>query len=598
MRYNEGETWWKTNMPSEPPHIDTNTSWLPQVGDFSRSHRKKVLLIIVGTIVLVCVLSVLVQLAYPSDRALPGTKLLGSFVSFQDSDRIRQALQKLDWQPLTLQLAGKTYKVTPHDAGLTFASSSNVTAVLRYPVAERFIPFSIFSQHKQAVQNHLLIHVNDPSRLQRLAAQLASESNAQPIEGVITVQNGQVVENPPKPGVQFTAEEIADKLQSLPANLPSRIIVTGQAVPPTYDAAAVQIAARQATDLIQPFTITIDTATFVAPAATVGSWLTFTPNQATKSIDIGFDGAAIKSYLIDVAKQIYQVPTRTTVTLLDNREASRKNGSVGHYLDTAAGATSIAAALSQKSSSATLTSNTIASPISYVYTYSATSAGLQALLDNWVKANPGVKWGISIAELGGKDRSASYDAGASFMPASIYKLYVSYTAQTEIAAGTLDPGASTATGQSVATCLDIMIINSDNPCAHAIADMVGWDTVTANAHAAGFTSTNLSADSLSSTPGDTTLFLEKLANGSLMDGTQTAALLSRMEQQIYREGLPAGSSGATVADKVGFYGDYLHDAGIVYYPGNTYVVSVFSYGGSWGQIADLGNTISSYMQTH
>ena len=506
-------------------------------------------------------------------------------------------MSRLDEKQLMLKLGGKSYNVSPNEAGLTFASDNNVAKVLDYPLSRRLIPFSLFFQDKAFIQKDLRVST-DKAKLTAFAAKLAAESNAQPIEGVITVANGQIAEHPPRPGVQFTAASIMTALKSLTGNLPPSITINGQPISPIYTAEAVQATVMQATELIKPFTITIDGSNYIVPAATVGTWLTFTPNSATKAIDIGFDSTAIKSYLGSIAKQAYRSSTTTIVTLLDNQEASRQSGVQGSYLDTTAGTSTIMAALAQKQTAATIALNTIASPIRYVHTYSTTSAGLQALLNDWVAAHGGVTWGISIAELGGKGRGAGYNSTTSFMPASIYKLYVSYTAQSEISDGALDPNTTTSTGQSVATCLDIMIINSDNACALAVADMVGWDTVTANAHAAGFTSTNLSADSISSTAHDTTLFLEKLADGTLMDSTQAAALLSRMEQQIYRQGLPAGSSGATVADKVGFNWDYLHDAGIIYYPSSTYAISVFSDGGSWSQIANLAATVSDYMSTH
>lgn len=584
-------------MVSETNSPAYNTPWFRRVTRWARRHHRKAAAYSLGAVAATCALSVITQLCYPSDRTLPGTKLAGEFLVFRNKAEVQQVLKQLGERPLALKLADKTYQVSLAQAGVSFATDRNVEMVLGYPLDQRFIPFSMFFQHKQTAQKHLQQDV-DEAKLRAFADKLAAESNAQPIEGVVSVQNGEVTAQQPKPGVAFTAQGIMDALQKLPGNVPKQVVISGQAVAPTYDAAAVQNAAAEATSLIKPFTLTINTSSRTVPAATVGSWLSFTPDATTRQIEVGFNTAAIKTYLDAIAPGFYVAPTKSIATLLDNHEVSRQSGKSGTYLDTTAGATAIAGALHDKTATVSLALKPAASPVSYIYTYSATSAGLQALLNNWVGAHGGVKWGIRIAEVGGKNRSAGYNAGTGFMTASIYKLYVSYTAQKQISAGTLDPNTTTSTGQSIATCLDIMIINSDNPCAKAVADMVGWATVTADAHAAGFTSTNLTGTTLVSTPADTALFLQKLANGSLMDSTQSAALVSRMEHQIYRQGLPAGSSGATVADKVGFYGSYLHDAGIVYATGGTYVVSVFSDGGSWSQIANLASTVSSYMKSH
>jgi beta-lactamase class A len=220
---------------------------------------------------------------------------------------------------------------------------------------------------------------------------------------------------------------------------------------------------------------------------------------------------------------------------------------------------------------------------------------LQTVIDSWVKKHGDASWGISIVEIGGRQRQAAYNEGRYFLPESIYKLFVIYSAQRRIAAGTLNPERVTATGQTVAECLDAMIITSDNSCGEAVAGMVGWHAVVAEAHAAGFGATDILSDGyLHTTPKDTTLFMKKLAEGKLLDKAQSSDLLSRMERQVYREGLPA-AGGISVANKPGFNRSYLNDAGIVYFSGGSYAISVFSVGGSWSQIADLAGIVYGFM---
>lgn len=68
-----------------------------------------------------------------------------------------------------------------------------------------------------------------------------------------------------------------------------------------------------------------------------------------------------------------------------------------------------------------------------------------------------------------------------------------------------------------------------------------------------------------------------------------------MKRQIYRSGIPAGSHGAAVADKVGFLDGYLHDAGIVYSPKATYALVIMSSGSSWSNISDLADAVYEFM---
>ena len=63
-------------------------------------------------------------------------------------------------------------------------------------------------------------------------------------------------------------------------------------------------------------------------------------------------------------------------------------------------------------------------------------------------------------------------------------------------------------------------------------------------------------------------------------------LIGAMKRNIYRQGIPSGTS-ATVANKVGFLWNLLHDASIVYSPKGTYVLVILTDGSSWGNIAQL-----------
>jgi beta-lactamase class A len=82
-----------------------------------------------------------------------------------------------------------------------------------------------------------------------------------------------------------------------------------------------------------------------------------------------------------------------------------------------------------------------------------------------------------------------------------------------------------------------------------------------------------------------------LYGGSLINGGDTSALLDKMGRQIYRSGIPAGSAGSTVYDKVGFYGTYWHDAAIVRGAKATYVLVALTTGSSSGPIKELAQEI-------
>lgn len=139
-----------------------------------------------------------------------------------------------------------------------------------------------------------------------------------------------------------------------------------------------------------------------------------------------------------------------------------------------------------------------------------------------------------------------------------------------------------------------MIKISDNTCAQAILDLVGWAETDKVIQAAGFTSTSLNNSAggyMSTTANDVAALFRALYNQTLINSTHTDYLFSLMKQQIYRSGIPAGSPDSTVVDKVGFLEGWNHDAAIVYAPNTTYVLVIMTTNSSFSQIKELANQI-------
>jgi len=141
-----------------------------------------------------------------------------------------------------------------------------------------------------------------------------------------------------------------------------------------------------------------------------------------------------------------------------------------------------------------------------------------------------------------------------------------------------------------------MIVYSDNACAEAMAEKIGWSTVSEEAHLIGCSNTNLSSSDgyARTTAADLALFLAQLQTGQLLTQQSSRDLLiNAMKNQVYRNGIPAGLSGVEVADKVGFINDVLNDVAIVYSASGPYVLTIMTSGGSWSSIADLASQIEA-----
>jgi len=274
---------------------------------------------------------------------------------------------------------------------------------------------------------------------------------------------------------------------------------------------------------------------------------------------------------------------------MDGVETSRAEGAEGRGLNF----TTTADALKRQllDGDGTARGDIISLPPRVVYqrSYSATRAGLQALLNDIV-ADKG-DYGISVRMLDGT--ATSSNGGKRYHPASTYKMYVAYSLLKRTASGEIKWDDAATGGKNISQCFDLMIINSDNTCAEWLGDKIGWSNINNEVHAIGLSNTSTIRGGMYSTADDETLFLMKLQNGSILNTAERDRLLDVMKRQVYRSGIPAGV-GVTVADKVGFLDGDLHDAAIVYGK-QTYMLTIMSSGSSWAQIADAARQINAQL---
>lgn len=269
----------------------------------------------------------------------------------------------------------------------------------------------------------------------------------------------------------------------------------------------------------------------------------------------------------------------------DFTELSRVNGSTGRALDVGATIATIQQVVDGTATSASAATQTVAPTEQYTRTYSASDQGLSALLTNYAKDHSGT-FGVSLIELDGKKRRASYNGDKQFVTASTYKLFVAYSLLKQIDAGKRDWGSNEA-------CFNKMISLSDNACAESFLNSLGLSTVTKDIQAVGLkNSTFMKSGGPYTTANDLTLMLGMIATGQNFSSINQQRLIAAMKGNVYRKGIPAGVNG-TVADKVGFLNGLLHDAAIVYGLNGTYVLAIMTDGSSWATIADLAKQIDT-----
>ncbi len=213
---------------------------------------------------------------------------------------------------------------------------------------------------------------------------------------------------------------------------------------------------------------------------------------------------------------------------------------------------------------------------------------------------------VTLIDLSAKNRGeVHFNDRAPWTSASTYKLFVATEENRAVESGKLSWNSPLA-GTTLGDCLYEMIHVSDNACPEAwLAKYSSFVGLTETGREFGGAETSFSPDNMLTSSRNLANLLENLARGKLMNAQNQQNLLTLMQQQEYRDGIPAGiakNGGGPVADKVGFANDYngpiLNDAAIVDSPNGNYVLVIMTNGYSWAFIANLAQWIDAEMSAN
>lgn len=553
-------------------------------------HPREVLF--AGGVILVVVVA---QFLYPSNRVLPFAKLDGATVGGKTKTAVAQMLvDTYSNVPVKVVAKGSARTVTDTTTSAAIGIAPDIertnTQLFAYPWWQRLLPLSIFvvggSRHANvAVEVDEKFDTYAKERLQTCAVKAKNAT--------VIVQNGTVMLDPAKSGQQCDKTDLKSAVLRTPLARKDTVItvMAREVLPERADKDVKPLLIKAQSLAERKLTLSIMGEDYGVDKATIASWLVFTADpKDPKKLAVDVDTNAMQGYIDQMQKKIYIAPSITTVQTLDGTETSRSEGGEGRGLNHAATAEALKRQLLSGDGVAKATIAVLPAKVVYQRAYSATQAGLQALLNDLVtdKGN----YGISVRLLDGTVVSAR--GGAKYHPASTYKLFVAYSLLRRIASGEIKWTDNATAGKNVGQCFDVMIINSDNTCAEWFGGKIGWTTITNEVRALGLNNTNMGYGEKSSTADDETLFLMKLQNGTILGQAERDRLLDVMRRQVYRSGIPAGV-GVTVADKVGFLDGLLHDAALVYAPGKTYALTIMTNGSSWSQIADAAKQINAQL---
>jgi beta-lactamase class A len=203
-------------------------------------------------------------------------------------------------------------------------------------------------------------------------------------------------------------------------------------------------------------------------------------------------------------------------------------------------------------------------------------------------------FGVAIKALDG-GHGVLVNADRAFPAASLFKLPVMYEVyrqrdaglltlaerlvltgrHAQLDLGTLDLPIGSAV--TVEAALRRMIVISDNATANMLADRVGWPSLNGTMRDLGLHETRLTGDALTTSPRDMLLLLELLARGEGPSAASSAEMIELLLDQRVNDRLPARlPPGTAVAHKTGNLDGVIHDVGIVYAPGATFVIALLA----------------------
>lgn len=532
----------------------------------------------------IIILTILFQVLYPHNRAFIGAKLDGQNVAWQTKSEIESRINK-QYQVARINIPELSLSASLKEAGISPDSDSASNQVIDYPIWQRLIPFS-------GIYKAFSTDKSTPAKVRPLTVRQWAESvvevcNLPAVNASIEYRDEGLQVVPSKPGRSCNVDTVINQIKSTPISTNIKLDPKAKTINPTRgDAVATEQLKKIQTIVKQGITVKALDREQIAPAEMVASWLEFY-DEANGAIGVRVKPDNMGSFISKLQQSVYIQPGVTYIETRDGAEISRVVGTSGRGINQDKLVKDINGVLtSYKNSLITAEVVTLAPKEVFNRSYTNSTAGLQALIQFLVKDK---NMSISIYELDGQKRNVSAEGAKTYHPASTYKLVVAYSVIKRIENGQLKWDDSVE-GKTVDACLTTMIVDSDNACGEAFGEKFGWGAVHADARSAGMSSTRLDITDFTSTTVDQVSFLVKLQEGKLMKTEHRDKLLELMKRQRYRAGIPAGVSG-TVADKVGFLGGLLHDSAIVYSPSGTYVMSIYSSGGSWSAIANATREI-------
>jgi hypothetical protein len=561
-----------TSAPSSAYHFTPSSSTKLQ-----RAVRIGAKVVAGATVGLLAVVAV--QVVYPRNVTTPLLSVNGVSVGAQSTARLQQTFDNLGNRSVTLQARTKAYTLSYSDLGSSVDTEATTASLMRYSWRERLTPFSLFRSSNRAV---VQMRHNEEA-LRKTAKRIQQENTLPAINATVEkVKDEYELKDASKNGATYDIEQVVTTLKSAQPGTTAQVelpVVTVEPAVTTEEARTSITQLRRQTT--QATYVVVDDQKFLIPQTELKSFIAISYDKKRGVLASSYNKKAIASYITRIAPKVYVAPVAATIRVHDGVTVKTTKARDGQQINEPEALDTIMKGLQSDQQSIVVKPQVISAASQFSRTYSENSKGLQILLQDW-QNDTGLRAGVVIRELGGKGRSASINGSEQFIAASMAKLYLQHYLYDGVAKGKWTMNDKLGADRPLSGRLEILIVYSNNPCFHNIGNNRGWGNVAAFAGGQGFSSSNPNPAVFTTTAQDTAWYLQRLQSGTLLASSHRKQMLGYMSRQIYREGIPTGSRGS-VANKVGYWAVTGTDAGIVYHPKSTYVLSIFTYGGNPSQ---------------
>lgn len=541
---------------------------------------------------------IFIQILYPDDRLVPLANIDGQNVGgWSKSDASKLLDDKYKNQKIHLYFGerDKPYRTPLSDEiGLKIENHSRLDQV-SYSRWLRIIPTSILWANSFTNYGAPKYESNKDALDNYVKKELGESCNVAPINATLKANGAKLEVVPAKPSGKCKIEDVKKSIANVRPRLNEKAVVrvAMKKMPPDIsDEAANEFGQKIEQRIGSGVVIKAGEKNIKIDTATLLGWLDFPVVEGHLTVAVNSDRAS-EFMAKNIAPSVTIAAGKSKITTMDFVVTARVDGNNGQALNTAATLQNLADFLLGTTDQIEAVAQIVPPSIEYTRNYSSTDAGLSALMQHYAETHPG-SYGISLVELSGKRRHAAYNDTKQFQTASTYKLFVAYSTLRRVETGAWNWSDQVSGGRNLEKCFDDMIVRSDNPCAETLLQRIGFGPIKQDLQTLGLSRTSFSKDVPLTTAGDLVAFLATLENGSMFTSTSRDRLINAMKRNIFRQGIPAGSSGQ-VADKVGFINGLLHDAAIIYGPNGTTVLAVMTDGSSWNNIAELTRQIEELL---